>query len=385
MKFAGHSTSTWLKFAARVGQHSVRGTKRLTKRTLGIRRPIRIVPYRGFGNGRTAVVSGRILESRPIREPLLHDPWYINLRHTYRHFTSDVVAACPVTANYEGITLASASDSDGYFHFRFDATHEGDTPSGWHPVELTSTGGPNGREVKAMGQILVPPADSRFGVISDMDDTVIRSNVTEFWKIARLTMLKNARTRKPFEGIAAFYQALQAGGDGTRHNPLFYVSSSAWNLYDLFRVFLEHNGLPSGPILLRDYGIDEDKFVVEQGHRHKLRKIQTIFETFRNLRFVLVGDSGQDDPFLYREAVHLYPGRVLAIYIRDVGSKRHEQVKKIVDEVNGEGVPMLLVSDTEVAARHAADQGYINPSRLDDIRSDRVADESAASGRAAPV
>src|SRR5690606_30277301 len=143
---------------------------------------------------------------------------------------------------------------------------ETDTPHGWHPVEITSCAGPEGRTSRAIGQILVPPSDSRFGIISDMDDTVIRSHVTEFWKVARLTMLHNARTRKPFEGVAAFYRALQAGGDGTRHNPIFYVSSSAWNLYDLFRVFLEHNQLPSGPILLRDYGIDEDKFMVDQGH-----------------------------------------------------------------------------------------------------------------------
>ncbi|HEX6987651.1 MAG TPA: phosphatase domain-containing protein, partial [Planctomycetaceae bacterium] len=249
MRIAGHHATTWLKFAARVGQQGVGRTKRAAKRSLGIRRPIRLVPYRGFGNGRTAVISGRVLESRPVREPLIHDAWWVNLRHMYRHFTGDVVGRCPVAATYQGVRLEGASDDDGYFHFRFDATGErsagggGDTPHGWHPVEVSSTG-PDGREAKALGQILVPPADSRFGVISDMDDTVIRSHATEFWKVARLTMLKNALTRKPFEGVAAFYRALHAGGDGTRHNPVFYVSSSAWNLYDLFRVFLEHNGLP---------------------------------------------------------------------------------------------------------------------------------------------
>ncbi len=166
---------------------------------------------------------------------------------------------------------------------------------------------------------------------------------------------------------------------------MFYVSSSAWNLYDLFRVFLEHNELPSGPILLRDYGIDEDKFVVEQGHRHKLRKIESIFEMYRTMRFVLVGDSGQDDPFLYQEAVRKYPGRVLAIYIRDVHQKRRENVTRIAAEVSAGGVPMLLVPDTGAAAIHAAEHGLIESSRLGEIRVDRAADESAASGRAAPV
>jgi phosphatidate phosphatase APP1 len=385
MKIAGHEASSWLKFAARVGQAGARRTKRTAKRAMGINRPVRIVPYRGFGNGRDAVVSGRVLVSRPVREPMIHDSWWINLRHMYRHFTGEVVGRCPVWANYEGIRLNGASDEDGYFHFRFENTREQDSSSGWHPIEFFAQNQVGMPEAKALGQILVPPSDSRFGVISDMDDTVIRSHVSEFWKIARLTMLHNARTRKPFEGVAAFYRALHAGGDGTQRNPVFYVSSSAWNLYDLFRVFLEHNELPSGPILLRDYGIDEDKFVVEQGHRHKLRKIESIFEMYRTMRFVLVGDSGQDDPFLYQEAVRKYPGRVLAIYIRDVHQKRRENVARIAADVTAGGVPMLLVPDTGAAAIHAAERGLIEPSRLDEIRVDRAADESATSGRAAPV
>jgi phosphatidate phosphatase APP1 len=385
MKIAGHETGTWLKFGARLGQAGVRRTKRTAKRAMGIRRPVRVVPYRGFGNGRTAIVSGRLLVSRPVGEPLINDPWWINLRNMYRHFTGEVVSRCPVWASYEGLRVDGASDDDGYFHFRFDNTREEDTTSGWHPVELLARNRLGLPDAKAVGQILVPPSDSRFGVVSDMDDTVIRSHVSEFWKIARLTMLHNARTRKPFEGVAAFYRALQAGGDGTRRNPIFYVSSSAWNLYDLFRVFLEHNELPSGPILLRDYGIDEDKFVIEQGHRHKLRKIESIFEMYRTMRFVLVGDSGQDDAILYQETVRKYPGRVLAIYIRDVRRKKHDAVARIAAEVTSSGVPMLLVPDTGGAAIHAADNGLIESCRLEEIRSDRAADVNATSGRAAPV
>ena len=375
MKFAGHSASTWFKFAARLGQAGARRSKRAGKRALQVRRPIRIVPYRGFGNGTSAVVSGRVLESRLIREPLIHDPWYVNLRHAYRHFTSDVVSACPVSAKFEGIERAGASDEDGYFHFRFEGAAIAPDRFGWQPVELTSRSESDGSPAKAIGQILIPPRDSPFGVISDMDDTVIQSNVSDFLKIARLTMLKNARTRKPFEGVAAFYRALRAGGDGQRANPFFYVSSSAWNLYDLFRVFLEHNHLPSGPILLRDVGLDEDKFVVDPGHGHKSHKIDTILQMYPRKRFILVGDSGQDDPFIYRETVHRHPDRILAIYIRDVRSKRREAVRRIADELTGEGVPTQLVRTTTLAAQHAAEQGWIDPACLPDVRSDRRADK----------
>ena len=383
----GPSLGDWLKVAARAGQAGYGQTKRVTKRALGLRRPVRILPYRGYGNGRTAVLSGRVLESKLTGEPLIDDPWWRNLRSSYRTFTADVARRHPVAARYEGGRVETVTDDDGYFHFRFDDTDETDTPVGWHPVELVAPnlGGrateAEGAEAKAVGQILVPPADSEFGVVSDMDDTVIRSSVTNFWKIARLTLLKNARTRMPFEGVAAFYRALAGGSDGTRHNPVFYVSSSAWNLYDLFRVFLEHNDIPAGPILLRDYGIDEDKFLVDPGHGHKLRKIDAIFAMYPRTKFVLIGDSGQADPVLYREAARRYPDRVRAIYIRDVVRKTRDDVARIASEVAETGVPMLLVSDTVAAAEHAAGLGLIDPAVLPDVRQDRAEDRSPTSDR----
>lgn len=376
MKIAGHSASTWLKFAARLGQSGIRRSKRVTKRAFGVERSLRIIPYRGFGNGRTAIASGRVLESRPIREPLLHDPWYVNLRHAYRHFTSDVVAACPVAAHFAQLERAGASDEDGYFHFRFEGLDAREIDEGWQPVEFVTQVDRDPHPARAMGQVMIPPRSSTFGVISDMDDTVIQSNVTDFLKIARLTLFQNARTRKPFEGVAAFYRALRGGADGARANPIFYVSSSTWNLYELFRVFLEHNQLPSGPILLRDMGIDEDKFIVDPGHGHKLHKIDAILAMYPRLRFILVGDSGQDDPFIYREAVRRHPGRILAIYIRDIRSQRREIVKEISQELSADGIPTLLVPTTTEAALHAAEQGWIPGETLAEIRSDQRADEA---------
>lgn len=382
MKFAGHTPSTWFKFAARLGQTGIRRGKTSAKQAFGVRRRVRLVPYRGFGNGTTAIISGRVFESREIRDPLIHDPWYVNFRHAYRHFTSNVVSACPVSATFGDARRDGASDESGYFHFRFEDLRQvdalgADRPrADWQPVELVSPAERGGFEAKALGQILVPPADCEFGVISDMDDTVIQSNVSDFLKIARLTMLKNARTRKPFEGVAAFYRALRAGGDGQRSNPLFYVSSSAWSLYDLFRVFLEHNQLPSGPILLRDTSPDDSRFVVDQGHGHKRQKIDAILEMYPEKAFLLIGDSGQDDAFIYRDTVRRHPGRVLGIYIRDVRSKRRERVRRIADELTAEGVPTRLVHSTTAAARHASEQGWITADAVPAIRSDRRADEA---------
>ena len=135
---------------------------------------------------------------------------------------------------------------------------------------------------------------ARFGIISDIDDTILQSSITD-WKVAaQLTFLGNARTRKPLLGVAKLYAALQAAT-----NPLFYVSSSPWNLYDLLDDFLELNAIPAGPIFLRDIGTDTGKFIKTPGHGHKLERARSLIARNPQLRWVLLGDSGQADAELY--------------------------------------------------------------------------------------
>ena len=111
-------------------------------------------------------------------------------------------------------------------------------------------------------------------------------------------------------GTARFYRALEGGEVGLAGNPFFYVSSSVWNLYDVFAEFLEINGLPTGPLILRDLDADDAKWI-KSGHEHKLAKIERILAICRRLPFVLIGDAGQDDPAIYREVARRNPGRVL--------------------------------------------------------------------------
>jgi phosphatidate phosphatase APP1 len=200
------------------------------------------------------------------------------------------------------------------------------------------------------------PAGARFGVVSDLDDTVLRSSVTDLVAMARLTLLSNAHTRLPFEGVAALYRALRLGPDGRDSNPIFYVSSSPWNLYDLLEDFLDLQGIPAGPLLLKDWS----PTTLRDHEKHKLGVIRMLLATYPDLPFVLVGDSGERDPEIYRQIVREHPGRIWTIYIRDVsGARRDAAVREIAGEVRELGVEMLLVSDSNEAADHAAGRGLI--------------------------
>jgi phosphatidate phosphatase APP1 len=226
--------------------------------------------------------------------------------------------------------------------------------------------------------VLVPPSTAHFGIISDIDDTVVKTDVANVLSMARLVLLTNAHTRLPFDGVAAFYRALHGGTDGRNVNPIFYVSSSPWNFYDLLDEVMAVHGIPAGPLFLKDYGLSR-RLLLSVGHReHKLKAIREILDAHPHLPFVLIGDSGQHDPEIYRNVVAEYPGRILTIYIRDVSQAgRDDELGVMADEVDAEGAEMVLMSDTVTAARHALARGLIQASALPEIRGDKAADEAA--------
>ncbi len=364
------------------------GWKHALKKRLGWVEPVHIVPYRGFGTAEILMLRGRVLEDKQIGSPKYEDSWWRNLRNMYHRFDSDEIPGVRVRATYCGQIQEAKTNEEGYFEVAFQPRTPPDPDSLWHDVrvELAEEVVPGQTNVAASGQVLVPPADSRFGIISDMDDTVLQSHATNLWRMTKLTFLRNARTRMPFEGVGAFYRALTRGPAGENQNPIFYVSSSAWNIYDLLVDFLELNDIPLGPLLLRDLGLGKNA-LKQMGHVHKLEKIERILGTYPDLPFVLIGDSGQDDPKIYRQAVLDFPGRIAAVYIRDIVAHHREGVEQIAEEIRAHGVDMLLVADTVAAAVHAAEKGFIAAGELPEIRRETNLDheDKPTAGRLAPV
>ncbi len=225
--------------------------------------------------------------------------------------------------------------------------------------------------------MLVPPATATFGVISDIDDTVIQSRVSSFLLAARTVMLGNARTRLPFPGVAAFYQALRAGATGNECNPIFYVSSSPWNIHDVITEFMDLQKIPRGPVLLRDWDITMGMLSSSRHLDHKGAAIRTIMNTYPSLPFILIGDTSQHDPEIYKQIVSEFPGRIRAVYIRDVTRNEHRSasVKQLAEEIRTSDSTLVLAEDTLGAATHAAEQGWIRVESLADVREEKRADE----------
>ncbi|MEI6179393.1 MAG: phosphatase domain-containing protein [Chloroflexales bacterium] len=317
--------------------------------------PVQICAYRGMGTPAGLSLSGRVLEDRGI-QPAVDDQTRLrNLRDNWRRFGTREQTGVLVRAAFKGQTTQARTDAEGYFRLRIEPIPSLDSTL-WQTVslELPDLG------VQTTGEVLVPPPAARYAVISDIDDTILLSHATDTLKLLRLTFLQNARTRLPYAGVAALYQAFAAGVSGVEHNPIFYVSSSPWNLYDFLIEFMAFHGLPAGPLFLTDYGLDREQLIKPQHTEHKLAQIEWIAATYPHLALVLIGDSGQHDPEIYLTVARTYPGRVVAIYIRHVSDRRRaDEVAALATQAAALGIPLLLTTTSATVAADALRRGLI--------------------------
>lgn len=260
------------------------------------------------------------------------------------------------------------TDEEGFFEaiFLFDVPLK---VNGWQKVKYKVLDQivDEQEEMEVEDEVYVLEENSSYGVISDVDDTILISHATKILKKFRLILTKNSKTRLPFTGVAAFYKALHTGKKEHVTNPIFYVSSSEWNLYDFLEDFCQVRNIPKGPFLLQDLKVGLWDLIKSGGgsHYHKLEKIRHLLAVFKDIPFILIGDSGQRDSLLYAEITRQFPHRVKAIYIRNVSkSRENDRVNNLAQELKEHEVDMLLVSNTADAARHAFKKGLITKEEL---------------------
>ncbi|MBD8528535.1 MULTISPECIES: App1 family protein [unclassified Massilia] len=363
------------RLAWRAGRFASAALRRL--RSVGSDRPLLVLPYLGFGNAHMLWIRGRVLDEASFREQTGQDSSWSNLVALYHRLEADEVAGARVVAQFDGRSWDTVTDGGGYFEFRIESAAA--LAGGSHRVnlELPDWRGADGAPIRASAEAFVPAATARFGIISDIDDTVLWTNVTNKLNMVLMLARTNAHTRKPFKGVAAFYRALRDGASGNEDNPMFYVSSSPWHLFGFLVDFLRLQGIPVGPLLLRELGL-RDVLKPSNHGSHKRDKIELILRFYPDMQFVLIGDSGEKDPEIYADIVRRHPHAVRMIYIRNVNPDpaRIEALDRLIEEVSSTGAQLILAPDSVFAASHAAAEGLIRVDRLAGVRSDKKEDDS---------
>jgi phosphatidate phosphatase APP1 len=350
----------------------VAATQRRARRTLGRAESVRITPYRGWVTPTHAVVLGRtVLADLAVEATLKRSPRLA--RVVYERFLTLEAATIDVRVSWRGQSAITTSDAYGFFEQRFDLGGQAvtETTRADFALASASTGASEQRGAEVFG--LQP--DAAFGIISDIDDTVLETELSNPWKRGLQLVYSKQRMRLPFEGIAALYKALSR-----RKNPIFYVSNAPWNLYPHVVELLDHNDIPRGPLLLRDSRLAERFVLSEPGGEllvHKQRALRRLVEDHPGLSFILLGDSSRRDPLRYIEIAEAYPGRVTAIYIRHVHGvlARRGSLEVLQQRAERAGAEWVLADDTVTIARHAESRGYVPTSEVSRVRDGKRQDE----------
>ena len=327
-------------------------------------------PYRGYGTPSEVFLIGRVFrqsQTDPARERGLRS----ELRDVGRRLSRHSIPDALVTARFYGASEKVKTDPDGYFRVHL---RPGTTPSPddtWHTMDLLLEAP---EPVEAQGQIYIPPPAARFVVISDIDDTVMLTGVANKLGMLWRLFVADAQSRVAFPGVAAFYRALHAGVSGGEANPMLYVSRAPWGIYEVLEEFFRLHGIPVGPVLfLREWGISWKSPLPRKAADHKQELIHNMLELYKELPFVLIGDSGQHDPEIYRQIVEEHPGRVLAVYIRNVSRdpKRISEIEDLATVVSKAGSSLVLAADSVAMAEHASGLGLVARSTVAEVAAER--------------
>jgi phosphatidate phosphatase APP1 len=313
------------------------------------RRPahVRIEPYIGHGSIDGVVVRGRVFDDPPRSEAVEGEGVGAAVRRSLRDFLTDELPGVPLRVTAAGADAEVVTDADGYFLARLQPDCDQLT-SPWTKGTVELDGEYRGVTGPCLAplELRVPGPGARFGILSDIDDTILQTGVQRVGQMIRSTFTGSALTRVPFPGAAALYRDLEAGV-----NPVFYVSSSPWNLHAFVLAFLRHREFPIGPVLLRDL------LGSPAGREEKTGRIQEILDLHPRLSFVLIGDSGERDPEIYADIVRTRPGRILAVYIREVRLDPGDGRVERVSQAWTHDVPFVLAADSDAVRRHAEEIG----------------------------
>ena len=365
-------------FFLRKARNPFRALRIAIKRRLGMLGDPVILPYNAYGTENKVMITGAVIEDKGLARPEPGQNMWNNILTMVKRYSGDEIAGVRVEINYRGQKHIVKTNERGLFHTILPRRPSvGGNKSDSVSFKLIDRLDKGGEATRASCKAFIVNPGSNYIVVSDIDDTVLVSHSTKTLKKLRVMMSKNALTRSPFEGVAAFYRALNKPEEG-EERPIFYVSASEWNLYDLLVDFFEDKKIPAGPLLLSDVRLSLFSiFRSGKKYNDKVERIKDLFEHYYLHNFILIGDSGQRDPAIYMKMAEMYPSRVKAIYIRYIGRKKHNrQLARMAEEARGLGTEMIVVETSTAAARHAAEHGFIDPRQVEAVMQEKNIEEN---------
>jgi phosphatidate phosphatase APP1 len=309
-----------------------------------------VLPYTGYGSTSWIRVLGRVVLDRP---PVGPSGGPAGARG-WRNFTKIPVEDAEVEVQVGDRTAVVTADDSGIV----DAVVAVELTPGWHEIQLSVEGSP---PVSANIDVIDP--DVGFGLVSDIDDTVMVTALPRPLLAAWHTFVVNEHARATTPGMPVLYERLTSQHPGA---PVIYLSTGAWNVAPTLTRFLSRNLYPRGALLLTDWGPTPDRWF-RSGREHKRASLERLAEEFPDIKWLLVGDDGQHDESIYGAFVARHAEKVAAVCIRQLSpgeavlagsSHRDHEVSGLAARV-----PWLYAPDGAGLAEKLDDTGLLQAPR----------------------
>jgi phosphatidate phosphatase APP1 len=267
-----------------------------------------VLAYQGYGSTSWVRVLARVvLTTQP--KPGSHAAHAAktgnqNVRG-WRAFTSVPLPFTKVEIEVGGITHHVQADRGGLV----DTDVEVHLEPGWHTAVLRA---PGTDDVEARIFVIAP--ETKFGIVSDIDDTVMVTALPRPFLALWNTFVLSERARMATPGMAVLMDRLVIEHPDA---PVIYLSTGPWNAAPTLARFLSRNMYPPGTLLLTDWGLTQDRWF-RSGVEHKLRNLRRLAEEFPDMEWLLIGDNGQHDEQIYSTFSQDNSDKVAAIAIRQL-------------------------------------------------------------------
>ena len=263
-----------------------------------------------YGDVQSMLIHGRLLVSRPQEAYAADDGQWHNLKKSARTLRNPAAEDYATNIASGAFNWPVRTDGEGYFAYS-RSTPSGLKP-GWHALAVA------GASAGEHARLLIVPSENTLGIISDIDDTVVESEVLDKTRLLKNTYLKNPAQRKAVPGVAVFYKTLAQKNPQPELTPIFYLSASPSQLHERIRAFLDLNRFPDGVLITKKLNRDKNADPWLDQAQYKTAQIEGILLRLPLVRFVLVGDDGEKDPEIYNDIATRFPNRIDSVYIRKV-------------------------------------------------------------------
>ncbi len=214
----------------------------------------------------------------------------------------------------EHVYEAGTSQPNGHFSqtLQLPAAEKQQAAGGWLEFEaITRRNDPR----RFVGRVQLIGRQG-LSIISDVDDTIKHTQVRDHEAMLRNTFLRDF---EPVPGMPELYRDFAAKGVA-----FHYVSGSPWQLYPALTTLFGTDGYPLGSFHLKYFRLTDSSALnmLLSQEQTKTEAIEPILAAFPQRRFIVIGDSGEQDPEIYGKIARKHPKQIVAICIRNVTGEK---------------------------------------------------------------